>query len=258
MNKENINQLRNLYAKSSKHSSYQRLAPNLAALLSEDLAASITRYEAERWEFISASVEFGGKLICDVGANTGYFTFRSLEAGAENVEVFEGNSTHCDFIALSADELGLGGKVAVRNTYLDLEAESQVGPFDICFLLNVLHHYGDDYGHKQSGHLEAKSHITRALNQLSFLSRLVVFQLGFNQKGDRTKPLFTDGTKREMIDFIRESCEDSWDIARIGVACYESGIVCFRDLDELNMQRMDSLGEFLNRPLFIMRSRHCV
>ena len=63
MNKENINQLRNLYAQSSKHSSYQRLAPNLAALLSEDLAASITRYEAERWEFISASVEFSGKSI---------------------------------------------------------------------------------------------------------------------------------------------------------------------------------------------------
>lgn len=258
MNKERINQLKNLYAQSSKHSAYQRLAPALAELLAEDLASTNTRYEAERWDFINASLSLSEKSVCDIGANTGYFTFRSLDAGAKSVEVFEGNSTHCAFVELAADMLGVGAKISVHHTYLDLEVDAQLNKFDIYFLMNVLHHYGDDYGDKQIGQPSAKEHIARALNKLSFVTRSLVFQLGFNQKGDRTKPLFAHGTKREMIEFIRESCAGSWEIVRIGVACSESGRVFFRNLDHLNIERMDDLGEFLNRPLFIMRSCHCI
>ena len=257
MKNERIDQLRKLYAQSSKHSSYQRLAPTVAALLSEDLVTSSTRHEAERWDFISSSVDFAGKSVCDVGANTGYFTFRALEAGAESVDVFEGNAAHCSFVQLSAEALGLSGRIVARNAYLDFERTAETGSFDIFFLLNVLHHYGDDYGHKESDQSVAKNHIANALNQLSGVSRLAVFQLGFNQKGDRSKPLFTHGTKREMIDFIREACVGSWEIVRIGVACLEDGAIRFRDLDEINVQRIDSFGEFLNRPLFIMRSLQC-
>jgi hypothetical protein len=258
MNKENNNQLKNLYAQSSKHSSYQRLAPALAELLAENLDNTKTRHEDERWDFINASLSLNEKSICDIGGNTGYFTFRSLDAGAKSVEVFEGNSTHCAFVELAADMLGIGANISVHNTYLDLEADAQVKHFDICFLLNVLHHYGDDYGDKQMGQSSTKKHIAHALNKLSFMTRSLVFQLGFNQKGDRTKPLFAHGTKREMIDFIRESCAGSWEIVRIGVACSESSRIFFRNLDHLNIERMDGLGEFLNRPLFIMRSRHCI
>jgi hypothetical protein len=34
-----------------------------------------------------------------------------------------------------------------------------------------------------------------------------------------------------------------------------NGEVAYADLDDTNIQRVDSLGEFLNRPIFIMRSK---
>jgi hypothetical protein len=66
--------------------------------------------------------------------------------------------------------------------------------------------------------------------------------------------LFANGTKRELIDFVRTGIDGIWDIEKIAVAEKNTKIY-YTDLNENNIERNDSLGEFLNRPLFILKSK---
>ena len=58
-----------------------------------------------------------------------------------------------------------------------------------------------------------------------------------------------------MIDFITQGIQSNWDVVSIAVPeKTESGIV-YKELNDKNIIREDSLGEFLNRPLFILKSK---
>jgi hypothetical protein len=60
-----------------------------------------------------------------------------------------------------------------------------------------------------------------------------------------------------MIDFVTGRARRAdWTIDAIGIAQRSDGVVQYRPLDGRNIERDDALGEFLNRPLFILRSRH--
>jgi hypothetical protein len=84
----------------------------------------------------------------------------------------------------------------------------------------------------------------------------LVLQIGFNWHGNIEQPLFLKGTKREMINFVTDGTENNWEICSIGVAQSVEGEIVYCDLNESNIERNDSLGEFLNRPIFIMKSRN--
>ena len=66
-------------------------------------------------------------------------------------------------------------------------------------------------------------------------------------------PLFDGGEKREMIEFITTGTADLWDLKDIGIAVSSDQGIVYEDLDSNNIQRMDELGEFLNRPVFIFQ-----
>ena len=68
-------------------------------------------------------------------------------------------------------------------------------------------------------------------------------------------PLFAGGEKREMIEFITAGTADLWELQDIGIAVSSDQGIVYEDLDSENIQRMDELGEFLNRPIFILRSK---
>jgi hypothetical protein len=83
----------------------------------------------------------------------------------------------------------------------------------------------------------------------------MAFQMGFNWKGNRKLPLFDKGTKTEMIDFMKDSVEGYWAVERIWIAVRQpGGGIVYEPLSASNIQRENALGEFLNRPLFILRS----
>jgi hypothetical protein len=42
----------------------------------------------------------------------------------------------------------------------------------------------------------------------------------------------------------------------LGIAEKRGNAIVFSDLSESNLARNDALGEFLNRPIFILRSKH--
>jgi len=251
--KEIIEKLVNEYSNLSKHSNYQILASELAKYIPQNNLEIKSRAEFARLKYILEKININGKNITDIGANTGYFTFEFLKNGAESVTCYEGNSAHAQFIQDSSLLMNYNKKLRVYNEYFSFD---KLGlNFDIMLLLNVLHHVGDDYGERSLQIENAKEKIIYDLNTMACRTKTLVFQLGFNWKGNRNYCLFKNGTKSELINYIKEGVRNYWEIIDIGIAEKHNNEIIYKDLDSNNIKRDDTLGEFLNRPLFIMKSK---
>lgn len=244
-----------LYKSRSKHSSYQSLPKSLISLLGNEIEPGQERKEKSRMDYIRQHIDLNGKHVLDIGGNTGYFTFESAELGAKSVRYYEGNKDHAAFVATAAGHLGLSGKINVTNEYFSFSLSDTKDKFDVCFCLNVVHHLGDDFGNQALDKKTAKSVMLDSVNRLAQKCEILIFQIGFNWKGDVGLPLFTNGTKLELEEFVRTGVEKYFDILHCGVATGNRNSVVYEELSEENFQRNDSLGEFLNRPIFIMKSR---
>ena len=244
--------LERLYQMSSKHSGYQIMPDCLCGIIQQNELSIKTRFEKERFDYISSHMDLRQKSVLDIGGNTGYFTFSALEYGARYVDYFEGNVIHADFVKTASIAVGKEKFINIFSEYFDF---GTVGTkYDVCFCLNVLHHLGDDFGNAQDM-LEAKEKMLAAINSLSYCADIMVFQLGYNWKGNRNKCLFDNGTKTELIDFVKQ-CQSNWSILSIGIPVKDGNRIVYKELDEENIRRLDELGEFLNRPIFIMQSVH--
>lgn len=133
-----------LYNKNSKHSGYQKLASSLEEIIDESKLKMSSRYEKERLDYIISKINLQGKNILDIGGNTGFFTFESSQRGARNIDFYEGNIAHAQFVELGVEYLGLEDRIHVHKEYYSFEENEK--KYDIVFLMNVLHHFGDDYG----------------------------------------------------------------------------------------------------------------
>lgn len=238
-----------LYRQNSKHCGYQMLTEEIARIIEADGLPFNNRYEQERLHYIMKHIELKDKTVSDIGGNTGYFTFEALKHGAIRVDYYEGNSTHAEFVRI-AKEL-YGGNINVFNSYYDFFSEDR--KCDTIFCLNVLHHLGDDF-HSLDDMQVAKKEMVNSINALAGRCEFLILQIGFNWKGNRNKCLFKNGTKSEMIDFIRDSTNNFWKIEAVGVAVDKGGYIMYDELNDDNISRSDKLGEFLNRPIFVMRS----
>lgn len=255
---QNIERLKQLYANASKHSNYQILAENLSKAIGNNDIVVKSRYERERLNYILSQLQPNGKRILDVGGNTGFFTFEMLNAGASSVVLIEGNKEHAEFVEEASKLLGYDSKLKIINKYLSFDNELDTESFDVILLLNVLHHVGDDYGDKNISVEKAKQKIIESINIMADKTRYMIFQLGFCWKGNRNLLLFENGTKKEMIDFITAGISDSWEIINIAVAETIDGRIIYKELNNINILRNDSLGEFLNRPLFLLKSKSSI
>lgn len=249
MQTDDVNKLRMLCSSKSKHSAYQHIHPMVLEKVGlEDLPIH-GKAEDERQVYFNSVLDYEGKRVLDIGANTGYFSFSAIEQGARNVTCYEGNQAHAEFLELAVDMLGLATNMQVFNEYYGFD-DAPVPAYDICFCLNVLHHLGDDFGDQGLGKVEAKKTIVAMLRNLAGVSDTLVLQMGFNWKGDRNSPLFESGEKREMIAFVQDAVRDVWKIESI--ACFDLDEMTYKPVDESNIQRFDGLGEFLNRPIFVL------
>ena len=244
-----------LYTMASKHSHYQVLATPLKELIPDDMQNIRSRWEEERLYFILKHLPCKDVALADIGGNTGYFTLEFIHRGAQLALFIEGNKAHSSFVHEAAFALGWQDKVKIYPSYMTFEDDLSLIDVDVTLLLNVLHHVGDDYGDQSQSINEAKSNILRSLFRLSCRTKFLVFQLGFNWKGNKKYSLFDEGTKKELIDFVEHGVRDSWLIKHIGIAENSNDKVFYNELNSHNIQRQDSLGEFLNRPLFIMESK---
>lgn len=245
-------ELRDLYNQASKHSNYQILPPLLDGLISNSELKTFSRFERERFEVIEKHIMLKDKRILDIGGNTGYFSFEALRKGAR-VSYWEGNQQHAKFVASAAALLGQESAITINNQYY-LFDEVGAKRYDTVFLLNVLHHIGDDYGNTALSKEKAKESIVYSLRSISQVTNTVVLQLGFNWKGNRNLSLFQSGTKIEMIEFLKSELADLFEFEYIYVAeIFRDGVI-YKPVNEANIERRDDLGEFLNRPILIMRT----
>lgn len=245
--------LARLVSAKSKHSDYQVIHPSLAALIPKATYQPSGKWEPQRQTYMSRYLPVNGLRILDIGANTGYFSLAAIDGGAHQVVSQEGNLEHAECISLGTQCLGIDKKVEVRPYYYDFSATSiEPQRYDIVLCLNVLHHLSDDFGDPTLSMDTAKIEMLNALTNLSKITDHCWMQLGFNWKGDCHRPLFQNGTKRELIDFIQQGTQKHWAIERIGV--FNPINKNYEDANADNLQRFDHLGEFLNRPLFLLRS----
>ncbi|HGY5298795.1 TPA: hypothetical protein ACNU26_004232 [Aeromonas salmonicida] len=121
-------------------------------------------------------------------------------------------------------------------------------------MLNVLHHIGDDFGvvSDERGCLASAADMLR---KYSSLGSYLVFQMGYNWKGDLNKPLFNNGTKSEVIELLESVTAGYWDIISTLIAVQTSTGVTYLPKNDENIVRNDEYGEFLNRPIFILKSK---
>ena len=242
-----------LYCEEGKHTQYQILPRKLQKYFG-DCIETHSRYEAERLTYITNKVDVNNKIILDIGGNTGFFSFELLSLGAKSIDYYEGNKTHAKFTRMASKVLKEEDRITVTDEYYDF-LEGNNKKYDIILLLNVLHHVGDDYGDNTLSLENAKREIIRSLQKIATQATFLVFQLGFNWKGNRDLCLFENGTKKEMLEFIQSGVDGYWDVINIGIPVKDSDKIIYADLDENNISRNDELGEFLNRPLIIMKSR---
>jgi SAM-dependent methyltransferase len=235
----------------SKHACYQEVPALLAPLLAETAESGLRRYERARLNFMLEHLDVADRHVLDIGCNSGFFLLEMLAAGARHATGYEGSAEHARFLGQATQALELQARLQVHPRYFDFEHES--GHYDVALLLNVLHHVGDDYGDPALAVEDARAEILRSLRRMREHCDVLVFQLGFNWKGDRHACLFEHGTIEEMVAFVSDGTRGTWQVQRIAVAERgDDGAIAYRDLDARNRHRKDELGEFLNRPLFIL------
>ena len=251
----NGNQLINLYNMTSKHSHYQVLAKPLREHIPTHKLETHSRFEQERLEYILKYISYNDTSLADIGGNTGYFTLEFIDRGVKSALFIEGNQEHSAFVSEAVNVLGWQDRVKIHPYYMKFEDDLSLLDVDVCLLLNVLHHVGDDYGNSAQSIETAKQNMLDSLVRIAQHTQFLIFQLGFNWKGSIDLPLFRNGTKKELIDFVESGTRDSWLIKNVGIAEASSTGIVYNDLNPSNIQRQDLLGEFLNRPLFIMQSK---
>ena len=249
----NDEQLIRLYQKVSKHSNYQILPQQIKRLLPQDSISVISRNEKERLDYICSKLDVTGFKVADIGGNTGYFSFELLEKGADKVYYYEGNYEHFQFVSYAAKHLNLDSRLITNNSYIDFKS-LDIPNFDCILLLNVLHHVGDDYGDKDLNKEDVQESILDAIKLLAFKTKFLVLQIGFNWKGSPKLPIFDNGLKSEIVSLI-SLVIDFYEVISVGVAVKDGVSIRYENLSDMNNQRDESLGEFLNRPLFILRSK---
>jgi len=241
-----------LYEQNSKHSAYQILPPSLKRIIGDQVVQVIPRFEAERFAWLKSKLDFAGLKIVDIGGNTGYFTFESLDSGANQVVYIEGNVSHSIFVS-KATAL-LEANVKIVNKYFDFNEDLKGDYFDIVLLFNVIHHLGDDFGDPSFTKSQALEKMKSSINYFADKTERLVLQIGFCWKGDRNQLLFENGTKSEMLEFIKDTVDGIWELEHVGIAEVQGEETVFVDMAEANLVRKDTMGEFRNRPILILKN----
>lgn len=248
----NQEKLEQLYKNKSRHSQYQILASNVQPLLGYKKPDKY-KFERERWNYILSNINLEGKKILDIGGNTGFFTFESCNGQKpQRVDYYEGNQEHAEFVRLASSILGLENTIEVHPKYFLFTEQTEI--WDVVFFLNVIHHIGFDF-EKDVTADEVKDRMLEHINQMAQYSKIMFFQMGFNWYGNIAKCLFENGTKQEIENYIISGTQKYWEVKKIGIAEEIDNGFIYKDMNERNNVRVDSYGEFLNRPLFIMKSR---
>lgn len=208
-------------------------------------------FETPRADFIKKFIDYKNKTVLDIGCTTGFFVFDALDSGAKKAICYEGAADAYEALVGYIEQSP--ESIEHYNSYFDFQTD-EIPRSDVVHLLNVVHHFGDDYG-ADVDIGKAKSMMIDNIDAFAQYSDNMIFQMGYNWKGNVNYPLFDRGEKQEVIDFIRNNLKE-WRIEGIGIPVLVNDFVEYADANDANMVRNNALGEFLNRPLFVLKSKH--
>jgi len=208
-------------------------------------------FDSKRAEYIFNNLNFKSLKVLDIGADIGYFSFSAALSGASEVISIEGEEESSEFIKLQLKLLGMEGIVKVQDVQFDFDVE-QNEKYDVILCLNVLHHVGRYFGDSNLTLEEAKEKLIEYLNLISYSTKYCWLQVGYNWKGDVKLPLFANGSKRELIEFVISNISNYWEVEKIAIL---NDKTMNYSSDDHRMDRINELGEFGNRPLFLLKSK---
>lgn len=263
-----------LYHDQSKHSVYQSVPAFVARSLGyQEEIHSLWRSDAPRYDYLAAHLDLPPQAaVADIGANTGFFTLNLAHAFPDwRIAAYEMNPRHAEFIRLAAVGFGLEN-VAVRSQSCDFAGLEQLPPFDAVLLLNVVHHTGFDFDrHVPDDNGAYTDHVVAYLRRLRTRTRRLVFQVGSNRGGDKSRPVHPrdDDTGRlRWTSYVLRAA--GWRLRALGYAQLDqAGAVVFRDAPDALREsanagrlaategyfteaRLDRFpGEFHRRPLIV-------
>lgn len=94
---------------------------------------------AESWRRIQQwGIDWNGKTVGEMGCYLGYFCFKVEEAGAKQVVGYDASAS----VLVAAKKLAELRRSTCQFTHCNLSIEPIVDNFDLCLVLNVLHHIG--------------------------------------------------------------------------------------------------------------------
>jgi len=271
--------LQRLYSDASKHARYQ----NIPKFVCDELGYKETikeewRGDTARYEYIRNTIDFSGKDIVDIGANTGFFTLSlAYEYKDSLFTAIEGNQNHSKFICMVIDGFGLKN-VQVNDYYVTYKNVGSIGSYDLALLFNVLHHAGVDFDNEYvSMPQKLENYIKKYVLQLRKCAAEVVFQMGYNWGGNKKKPVVPLEKDAEKVIYTGKIFTASgWVIKSIATAykVEEKKKIVYKNIpseivEMLNKQEndrsilsiinenlyeeMNQLSEFYRRPIFILR-----
>lgn len=217
-------------------------------------ARSIT-LDAERAAFMFAHKSATGQRVLDIGANQGYMSVEAALRGARSVDAFESNDIDGTFLSQAARTFPELGALNAHALNYEFAQNNTQWSYVVC--LNVLHHVGRYFDAHISDMAQAKTAMAVHLQRLLAQGGCIWLQLGFNWQGDTRQPMFAKGTKREMTDFVEGLLGADARITTIGIYSPDSHAyeaVALNDREHPLWQRMEGLGEFGNRPLYLIES----
>jgi SAM-dependent methyltransferase len=239
---------------------YQTYHPFVLEQLNRNIAqannaGSIT-LDKERAAFMFDQYSVRGQRVLDIGANQGYLTVEAALRGAERVDAFESNEVDGVFLMQAAKLLPGLDRVTAHPINYDFD-QANGDRWNCVICLNVLHHIGRYFDTHVNDLSETKNLMRQHLHRLLSKGGCVWLQMGYNWQGNTQKPMFPQGSKREMTDFVTSLIEPHARLAVIGIynaqaKAYE--LANHGDWDHPLWQRIDSLGEFGNRPLYLIQS----
>ncbi|MGE5507511.1 MAG: DUF1698 domain-containing protein [Chitinophagales bacterium] len=257
--------LSHFYDDGSKHSRYQ----NVPKFVEEELGYRETideswRGDSARYAFLTENMELPKNAsVADVGANTGFFT---LSLAWDRTDCFftayEPNTAHCQFMKTILEHFAIPN-VRVLDEAVGLEQLRVLPGFHTVLLLNILHHAGVDFDQSLVRRREQfDGYLAAYLGALARKCTSLVFQLGYNWGGDKSKPLLPVGDVAGMISLVRRAAGESWAITRIGLYERNAGLGRYLPVapdlaDQVaadSRERQPGLSEFYHRPIFLMKS----
>lgn len=238
---------------------YQSIPPFVIPILEQFLGGELLEVESksktldkQRYQFMRDIFRSINGRILDIGANSGYFSLGYCVDDNCIVDAFEGEIVYVEYLKMMSDILNLDDRLRVYGENYNFQ-QKPTQKYDLTLCLNVLHHIGRYFDGEINCAEDAKLRMTEYLSNLAESSSHLFFQIGFNWKGDMRLPIFKNGSKNEMIEYVSEVSQSSWSIERIGI--FDPSLNDYVEPKESDMLRNDAIGEFANRPLFFMKSK---